>query len=80
MNQSPTELFFAREGFIEVTVCDFCGNKVFLPVAVRADGMQVLECLHCGLAFLAQLPKPKFLSSYGETYFRKDGEAGKCRL
>ncbi|KYH32829.1 class I SAM-dependent methyltransferase [Neomoorella mulderi] len=75
MTQSPTKLSSLREGFFNVAVCDFCGHKDFLPVAVRGDGMQVLECLHCGLAFLAQLPKPEFLSSlYGESYFRKDGE------
>ncbi len=56
-----------------ITICDVCGHKDFVPVATRADGMQVFECLQCGLAFISQLPEAEFLESlYGESYFRKE--------
>ena len=61
---NPAGSFSLREGFRKVTSCDFCGYNEFFNIAERADGMQVLECVRCGLAFLGQLPNSDLLSSY----------------
>ena len=76
MIPDSTGSFSFREGFRKVISCDFCGNKKFFDIAVRADGMQVLECARCGLTFLAQLPDHDYLSSlYEESYFKKEDKA-----
>ncbi len=73
---NPAGSFSLREGFRKVTSCDFCGYNEFFNIAERADGMQVLECARCGLAFLDQLPNSDLLSSlYEESYFKKEDKA-----
>ena len=69
----PTEL--------EEIPCDFCGSMEVVREFIRADGMRVVECAFCGLAFLNPRPRPEFISMlYDKDYFTGEsadrGEGG----
>lgn len=42
---------------LEEVPCDSCGGSNTRPVVTRPDGMRVVECAHCGLAYLNPRPK-----------------------
>lgn len=54
-----------------ITVCcDSCGSTGSSSEFVRADGMLVVECANCGLAYLNPRPRPEFISKfYDSDYF-----------
>jgi len=58
---------------LETVVCDFCGCDEYSLKYLRKDGMNVVECKTCGLAFLNPRPKsaliPRF---YDKEYFNGD--------
>lgn len=59
---------------LEEVSCDYCGSNEVLGSYMRADGMRVVECSVCGLAYLNPRPKARFIELlYGEDYF--DGSA-----
>ena len=47
-NWKPTEL--------EETRCDFCGADETIQIITRFDGLNVVECLRCRLAYLNPRP------------------------
>ncbi|ESP63127.1 3-demethylubiquinone-9 3-methyltransferase [Smithella sp. ME-1] len=58
----PTEL--------EEIVCDYCGSKNVAREFMRGDGMRVVECAECGLAFLNPRPKAEYIPLfYEKDYF-----------
>lgn len=71
---------------LEEIPCDFCGGRDVAGEFKRADGMRVVECATCGLAFLNPRPKPEFISRFYEAdYFTgaaaDRGEGGlRCSL
>jgi 2-polyprenyl-3-methyl-5-hydroxy-6-metoxy-1,4-benzoquinol methylase len=55
---------------LEEIACDFCGSREISREFIRADGMRVVECAICGLAFLNPRPRPEFIPEfYKEDYF-----------
>lgn len=53
--------------------CDYCGKNDTRELFVRPDGMRVVECCGCGLAFLSPRPKDEFIPRlYEGDYFQKD--------
>jgi SAM-dependent methyltransferase len=71
---------------LEEVSCDFCGSLDVLKEFTRTDGMHVVECARCGLAFLNPRPKREFIPRfYDADYFtgaavdRGDGGL-KCNL
>lgn len=55
---------------LEEIPCDFCGSMEVSGSFMRADGMRVVECGMCGLAYLNPRPKEEFIMNfYGEDYF-----------
>ena len=55
---------------LEEIVCDFCGSRNIKQEYMRRDGLRVVECAHCGLAFLNPRPKPEFIPQfYNADYF-----------
>lgn len=55
---------------LEEIPCDFCGSRDISREFIRADGMRVVECAVCGLAFLNPRPRPEFIPEfYKEDYF-----------
>ncbi len=71
---------------LEEIPCDFCGSSGVARQFIRADGMRVVECAVCGLAYLNPRPKPDFIKKfYQKDYFTGEavnrGEGGiKCNL
>lgn len=50
--------------------CDFCGSREVAREFIRADGMRVVECAVCGLAYLNPRPRPELIPEfYKEDYF-----------
>jgi 2-polyprenyl-3-methyl-5-hydroxy-6-metoxy-1,4-benzoquinol methylase len=59
-------------GELELVSCDNCKNTETRKLSLRPDGMQVVECVSCGLAFLNPRPKPEFVPRlYENDYFTK---------
>jgi SAM-dependent methyltransferase len=71
---------------LEEIPCDFCGTREVANQFIRKDGMRVVECAQCGLAYLNPRPKPEFIPKFYEAdYFTgaaaERGEGGlKCNL
>jgi len=48
-------------------------------MCVRPDGLPVVECMRCGLAYLSPRPRPPFVSRlYGRDYFVKEGDSAQA--
>lgn len=55
---------------LEEIPCDFCGTLDVAKEFIRKDGMRVVECAQCGLAYLNPRPKPEFIPRFYEAdYF-----------
>ncbi len=55
---------------LEKVPCDSCGGREARQSFVRADGMLVVECAVCGLAYLSPRPLADFISRFYEAdYF-----------
>lgn len=71
---------------LEEIPCDFCGSREVSREFMRVDGMRVIECAKCGLAYLNPRPKPEFIPKlYEADYFTgaaaERGEGGlACNL
>jgi SAM-dependent methyltransferase len=63
---------------LEDVACDLCGSRRTSREFQRADGMRVVECAGCGLAFLNPRPKEELLPLfYGNDYFTgKSADSG----
>jgi 2-polyprenyl-3-methyl-5-hydroxy-6-metoxy-1,4-benzoquinol methylase len=66
---------------LEEVPCDFCGSRGISYEFIRADGMNVVECAVCGLAYLNPRPRPELISRfYEKDYFTGEsvdrGEGG----
>jgi SAM-dependent methyltransferase len=49
--------------------CDLCGSGQSRPLFRRADGLNVVECARCGLAFINPRPKDEHIPAlYAEDY------------
>ena len=50
--------------------CGFCGGETTRLVCVRPDGLRVVECLGCGLAYVNPRPAPEVVARiYDDAYF-----------
>jgi 2-polyprenyl-3-methyl-5-hydroxy-6-metoxy-1,4-benzoquinol methylase len=79
MNVAYSEIW-EQDHLIEVA-CDSCGSEIAFRVAVRPDGLTVVECPCCGLAYVNPRPRDEhILSLYGEEYFQKNGANPACRV
>jgi 2-polyprenyl-3-methyl-5-hydroxy-6-metoxy-1,4-benzoquinol methylase len=55
---------------LEEIPCDCCSTREVAREFIRADGMRVVECAACGLAYLNPRPRPEFISIfYEKDYF-----------
>ncbi len=55
---------------LEEIPCDYCGSNDIARVFIRGDGMRVVECAGCGLAFLNPRPKAEYIPRfYEKDYF-----------
>lgn len=55
---------------IEVKKCPVCENNIFNEVIVRADGIKIVECIECGLAFIEKFPDINNIKKiYDESYY-----------
>jgi SAM-dependent methyltransferase len=55
---------------LEEIPCDVCGSTEVCREFMRADGMRVVECATCGLAYMTPRPKPEFIPKFYEAdYF-----------
>jgi len=55
---------------LEHVTCDCCGASDAARQFTRADGLRVVECAQCGLAFLNPRPRSELIRLlYGEDYF-----------
>ena len=62
------------EGELEYVPCDYCARQNVHPTYKRRDGMLVVECPLCGLAYLNPRPRAELIHRfYEKTYF--DGTA-----
>jgi 2-polyprenyl-3-methyl-5-hydroxy-6-metoxy-1,4-benzoquinol methylase len=56
--------------------CDLCGSNDFFFVIQRPDGLNVVECLHCGLAFLNPRPSEEVIYRlYDDYYFFRQNDS-----
>jgi 2-polyprenyl-3-methyl-5-hydroxy-6-metoxy-1,4-benzoquinol methylase len=67
---------------LEEIPCDFCGSREVRIEFRRADGMRVVKCAVCGLAYLNPRPRPDLIQQlYVEDYFNgKSASRGKGGL
>jgi 2-polyprenyl-3-methyl-5-hydroxy-6-metoxy-1,4-benzoquinol methylase len=70
-------LLLWRSHELESIACDFCNSSASRKLIVRPDGMQVVECASCELAYLNPRPKPELLPRFYERdYFvNKEGNS-----
>ena len=55
---------------LEEIPCDFCGSREVAREFIRADGMRVVECAICGLAYLNPRPRAELIPEfYKKDYF-----------
>jgi len=58
---------------LEHVPCDLCAADDTRPVCTRADGLSVVECAKCGLAYLDPRPRPDVVNRlYGLDYFARN--------
>jgi O-antigen biosynthesis protein len=55
--------------------CNGCGRREFTPMAVRADGVNIIQCVHCGLGVVESIPD-NLAAFYGDNYYVNGGERG----
>jgi SAM-dependent methyltransferase len=67
---------------LDYVACDYCGADNGKDKFTRADGMKVVECQRCGLAYLQPRPRKEFISRfYDSDYFTGvTAESGKGGL
>ena len=66
-----------RRSELEAVSCSNCGDSETRLVCRRPDGLCVVECLRCGLAYVSPRPNGSALRQlYGQRYFVKDSGAG----
>jgi len=64
-----------RADQLEQVWCDGCGGHLASGVVTRPDGMRVVECITCGLAYLNPRPNRKYIRElYRDEYFRMTAE------
>src|SRR5215203_5930333 len=62
---------------LEQIPCDTCRTDEAEPLFIRPDGMRVVRCPRCGLAYVNPRPKPALISRlYEKDYFQKAVAAG----
>jgi SAM-dependent methyltransferase len=55
---------------LETVACDLCHRHTSRPLHVRPDGLTVVQCPDCGLAYLNPRPGPQFIRRlYQASYF-----------
>ncbi|MFY9268450.1 MAG: class I SAM-dependent methyltransferase [Candidatus Manganitrophaceae bacterium] len=55
---------------LETIACDICNSNEGKKVMVRPDGLQVVECLNCGLSYINPRPKSALISRlYSREYY-----------
>ena len=60
---------FEEKDLVEVD-CNLCGSSETKLVALRSDGLRVVECLNCGLAYLNPRPADDVISRlYDREYY-----------
>ena len=68
-----------QEEGLEYVPCDLCGSLELRPLYTRPDGMIVVECANCALAFLNPRPKPQVIERlYDDAYFQKSSPNSDC--
>jgi glycosyltransferase involved in cell wall biosynthesis/SAM-dependent methyltransferase len=55
--------------------CNGCGGRDFAPMAVRTDGVNIVQCTHCGLGVVETIPDD-LAAFYGDNYYVNGGERG----
>jgi 2-polyprenyl-3-methyl-5-hydroxy-6-metoxy-1,4-benzoquinol methylase len=59
---------------LEHVPCDLCQQAILEPLFLRPDGLKVVRCKRCGLAFVAPRPVPRRIAQlYRQDYFQKSG-------
>lgn len=72
---------FWNENELEFVNCDYCGSDNTVPICTRPDGLKVVECTRCGLAYLNPRPNQSVVSRlYSKNYFKKEEGAGPARI
>jgi 2-polyprenyl-3-methyl-5-hydroxy-6-metoxy-1,4-benzoquinol methylase len=57
---------------LEEIPCDYCGSEDARHVITRSDGLNVVECLRCGLAYINPRPLMEYFNRfYDKNYFLK---------
>lgn len=49
-------------------ICNACSATTFKPFAIRADGVEIVQCTSCGLGVVASLPEDT-QAFYGDNYY-----------
>ena len=80
-NKKPGTMAWRADQLEEVP-CNSCGGRSTVAICTRPDGMKVVECSRCGLAYLNPRPRPDHVRLlYHADYFAGDGkteEVGYC--
>lgn len=64
-------LTWDQEGLVQIC-CDSCGSDIAFQVAVRPDGLKVVECPRCGLAYVNPRPRDEqIVRLYQEGFAQK---------
>jgi 2-polyprenyl-3-methyl-5-hydroxy-6-metoxy-1,4-benzoquinol methylase len=62
-------------GELREVACDCCGADDAIRVIVRPDGLTVVECRACGLAYVSPRPRPELIDQlYDAGYFEGEHE------
>lgn len=56
-------------------ICNACSSTTFKPFAVRADGVEIVQCTFCGLGVIANLPEDT-QAYYDDSYYVSDNSRG----
>lgn len=60
---------------MDTIACPMCGQKEFSPVAARADGLKIVRCRQCSLAFINPRPDAEGIAAmYAKDYYRGDAD------
>lgn len=63
---------------LEKVNCDFCENPKAEHVFTRPDGLEVVECVNCGLCYLSPRPKASLINRlYEKDYFSRPADNSK---
>lgn len=57
------------------TSCSGCGDKELIHYAVRADGMEIVRCIHCGLGVVKEIPTDLSVF-YDDNYYSNGNDSG----